>query len=225
MSAKEMWQAQGDIPGARAILESAFEQNPDSESIFLAAAKLFAETGEMEAAQQILQKAQVQADTERVSTCASHVSFADHLQIWMKSAALERQLGKYEDALKTLDTAISKFPQFAKFYMMRGQILQDNMSDVSGAREAYAKGVKACPKSVPLWILSARLEENAQVVIKARALLERARLLNPKKQIPNSKDFDTTDVERLWAEAIKLEERHGGPTQAKGVLARGAWQP
>jgi pre-mRNA-processing factor 6 len=67
MSAKELWQAQGDIPGARAVLERAFEQNPDSESIFLAAAKLFAETGEMEAAQQILEKAQVQADTERVS--------------------------------------------------------------------------------------------------------------------------------------------------------------
>jgi pre-mRNA-processing factor 6 len=143
------------------------------------------------------------------------------IQIWMKSAALSRQLGKIDDALKTLDTAIAKFPHFAKFYMMRGQMLQDNKSDRSGAREAYAKGVKACPKSVPLWILSARLEEEAGVTIKARALLERARLLNPKKQIPNSKDFDTSDVEQLWAEAIRLEDRHGGPTQAKGVLARG----
>jgi pre-mRNA-processing factor 6 len=66
MAAKEKWLG-GDIPGAQAILADAFKQNEDSESIFLAAAKLASETNEMEAAIQILQKARAQADTERVS--------------------------------------------------------------------------------------------------------------------------------------------------------------
>jgi pre-mRNA-processing factor 6 len=66
MAAKEKWLG-GDIPGAQAILAEAFKQNEDSESIFLAAAKLASETNEMEAAQQILEKARSQADTERVS--------------------------------------------------------------------------------------------------------------------------------------------------------------
>lgn len=70
MAAKEKWLG-GDIPGAQAILAEAFKQNEDSESIFLAAAKLASETNEMEAAQQILEKARSQADTERVSYCRS----------------------------------------------------------------------------------------------------------------------------------------------------------
>ena len=52
---------------AAPIYADAFKQNEDSESIFLAAAKLASETNEMEAAQQILQKAKTQASTERVS--------------------------------------------------------------------------------------------------------------------------------------------------------------
>ena len=66
MAAKEKWII-GDVPGAQAILASAFEQNEDSESIFLAAAKLASETDQASAAMQILQKARAQADTERVS--------------------------------------------------------------------------------------------------------------------------------------------------------------
>ena len=66
MAAKEKWLG-GDIRGAQDILSEAFKQNEDSESIFLAAAKLAAETNEMDAAMGILQKARAQADTERVS--------------------------------------------------------------------------------------------------------------------------------------------------------------
>ena len=70
MAAKEKWLG-GDIPGAHAVLANAFKQNEDSESIFLAAAKLASETNELEAAQQILQKARAQADTERVGATDS----------------------------------------------------------------------------------------------------------------------------------------------------------
>lgn len=191
MAAKEKWTS-GDVVGAQQILSKAFEQNEDSESIFLAAAKIASETNETEAAQQILQKARVQANTERV---------------WMKSAVLERQIGKLDEALKTLEDAIGRFPRFDKLHMIRGQILEQK-GDVPGARAAYAQGTRSCPKSVPLWILSARLEEKAGVVIKARSLLEKARLHNLKN-------------DELWTESIKIEERAGGAQQAKSLLARG----
>jgi len=66
MAAKEKWVG-GDVTGAQAILAEAFKANEDSESIFLAAAKIAAETKQLVAAQQILLKARAQADTERVS--------------------------------------------------------------------------------------------------------------------------------------------------------------
>ncbi|CAK9786169.1 hypothetical protein CC85DRAFT_283722 [Cutaneotrichosporon oleaginosum] len=190
MAAKEKW-VSGDVVGAQQILSKAFEQNEDSESIFLAAAKIAAETNETGAALQILEKARTQANTERV---------------WMKSAVLERQLGKLDDALNTLQEAIAKFPKFDKLHMIRGQVLEQK-GDIPGARAAYAQGCRECRNSIPLWILAARLEEKAGVVIKARSLLEKARLHNPKN-------------DQLWAESIKIEERAGSPQQAKAVLSR-----
>lgn len=129
----------------------------------------------------------------------------------MKSAHLLRQLGKLDEALETLDEAIKKFPQFDKLYMIKGQILEDR-DNIPGARQAYAAGTKACPKSITLWILASRLEEKAGIIIKSRALLEKARMQNPKNDI-------------LWRESIKVEERAAnasgsGNTQAKTMLAR-----
>ncbi len=86
--------------------------------------------------------------------------------------------------------------------------INEERNNISAAREAYTKGVKACPKSVPLWILASRLEEKAGVTIKARSLLEKARMLNPKNEV-------------LWAEAVRVEERSGSAGQAKTMLARG----
>ena len=72
----------------------------------------------------------------------------------------------------------------------------------------YAAGMKQYPKDVTLWILAIRLEELDGKSIKARALLERARMVDPAS-------------EQLWAEAVGIEERSGGPTHAKAILARG----
>jgi len=125
----------------------------------------------------------------------------------MKSAILERQLGLLDEALQTLSEAIAKFPAFDKLHMIRGQIFTSK-NDVSQARAVYAQGCKSCPRSIPLWILSSRLEEKAGVIIKARGLLEKARLFNPKN-------------DELWAESVRIEERTGSAQQAKSLLARG----
>ena len=91
--------------------------------------------------------------------------------------------------------------------MIKGQVLTD-LKDVAGARAAYNNGVKVCPRVPSLWILTSRLEEADGRAIKSRALLEKARLLNPKD-------------ETLWSEAVSLEERTSGVQQAKTLLARG----
>lgn len=125
----------------------------------------------------------------------------------MKSAVFDRQQGNLDAAIKTVDEAIGLFPKYAKLHMIRGQTLED-MKDISGARASYAAGMKACPKVPTLWILASRLEEKDNRAIKARALLEKARLVNPKE-------------EELWVEAVGIEERNSGAQQAKAVLARG----
>lgn len=125
----------------------------------------------------------------------------------MKSAVFERQQGQNATALETLSTALTKFPKFAKLYMIQGQIHQ-SQKQYAAARSSFAAGLKACPKDVTLWILASRLEEEDGRSIKARALLEKARLVNP-----------ASDV--LWAEAVGVEERSGGAAQGKAMLARG----
>lgn len=212
MLAKEKWTA-GDVPGARETLEEAFKANPESEQIWLAAVKLEAENGELGVARELLTRARKVADTERVSFNTRHDTLLSALtksgssQIWMKSAVFERQQGRLEEALTTVEAGLKKFPAFAKLHMLKGQILED-ANDFAGARAAYAAGVKANPKNVPLWLLSSRLEERDGRAIKARALLEKARLVNPKE-------------DALWAEAVSVEERASATAQANTVLARG----
>ncbi|TFK61343.1 hypothetical protein BDN72DRAFT_965230 [Pluteus cervinus] len=192
MAAKEKWLA-GDVPAARSVLEQSFVANPESEQIWLAAVKLEAENGELAVARELLIRARTVADTER---------------IWMKSAVFERQQGQLSAALETLSMALSKFPKFAKLYMIQGQIHQKQNS-LTAARASFAAGFKACPKEVTLWILASRLEEADGKSIKARSLLEKARLVNPANEL-------------LWAESVGVEERSGaGSAQAKAMLARG----
>lgn len=91
--------------------------------------------------------------------------------------------------------------------MIQGQI-HESQKDYSAARASYAAGIKACPKEVTLWILASRLEEKDGKSIKARALLEKARIVNPANEL-------------LWAESVGVEERSTGAGQAKVVLSRG----
>lgn len=68
MSAKEKWLA-GDIDGARSVLEQAFDANPESEQIWLAAFKFEAQNGKWAVARELLERARTVANTERVSSC------------------------------------------------------------------------------------------------------------------------------------------------------------
>ncbi|KAF9488949.1 hypothetical protein BDN71DRAFT_1456719 [Pleurotus eryngii] len=190
MAAKEKWLS-NDVNAAREVLARAFGANPESEQIWLAAVRLEAENGEPGAARELLTRARSVADTERIC---------------MKSAAFERQQVQLDLALETLKTALAKFPKFAKFYMIQGQI-HESRSNIPQAKASYAV--------IPLWILAGRLEEKDGKSIKARSLLEKARLVNPAN-------------DELWAEAVHVEERAAttssttqAQAQVKAMLTRG----
>jgi pre-mRNA-processing factor 6 len=124
MGAKSKWMA-GDLLGARAQLSKAFRANPNSEDIWLAAVKLESENAEYERARKLLNKARGSAPTKRVL---------------MKSAKLEWALGSLDEALKLVEEAIVKFPDFAKLHMMRAQI-HEQCGRTPKAREVYAEAV------------------------------------------------------------------------------------
>ncbi|KAJ3172571.1 hypothetical protein HDU88_005899 [Geranomyces variabilis] len=191
MGAKEKWLA-GDIAAAKGILEAAFAANSNSEQIWLAAIKLEVETHEYERARILLASAREKANTQRV---------------WMKSAHLERQLNEPDAALALLNDAIKRFPEFAKLWMMKGQIECDEKHDIAAARDTYARAIKQNSKCTPLWLLASRLEEAAGAQIKARATLEKARIMNPK-------------TPELWCEAVRVETRSGNTPMAKALMAK-----
>lgn len=191
MGAKSKWMA-GDVPAARGILSFAFQANPNSEEIWLAAVKLESENQEYERARRLLAKARASAPTPRVM---------------MKSAKLEWALENLDEALNLLDEAVKVFPEFPRLWMMKGQI-ETQKGRVDAAAETYVNGVKKCPTSIPLWLLHADLEERLRgALTKARSILERGRLKNPKNA-------------ELWLAAIRVELRAGLKEIANTMMAR-----
>ncbi|KAF8147747.1 PRP1 splicing factor, N-terminal-domain-containing protein [Mycena galopus ATCC 62051] len=191
-----MWakkkQSDGDVPSARQVLEQAFGANPNSERIWLAAVELEVHSSQINVARALLSQARDAVNTER---------------LWMKSAVFERQQGNLIEALAITDAALSKFPAFAKLYMLQGQI-NDRLGRTSAARTSFTTGLKACPRDPKLWISASRLEERDNKSIKARSLLEKALVVLPADEL-------------IWAEAVHLEEHSGAATAATAVLARG----
>jgi pre-mRNA-processing factor 6 len=180
---------------ARDILTKAFAANPDSESVWLAAAKLEWETGEVERARVLLQRARDRAPSPRV---------------YMKSALLERENNDYTRALSLIDEGIAKYPNTSpKLYMMAGQISSTELSppNLDQARKYYQDGLKANPDSITIWTLAAKLEEKTTSQTKARSLFELARLKNPRNA-------------SLWVESIRLERRANNDKLATTLMAR-----
>ncbi|TYZ68293.1 hypothetical protein PybrP1_005195 [[Pythium] brassicae (nom. inval.)] len=193
MAAKEVW-TNGSVENARLILRQAFSANPNSEAIWLAAVKLEWENDEVELARALLAKARAQAPSAHV---------------WMKSVLLERERGEDPQAEEALLLeGIRLYPAFAKLYMMAGQLYEAREPpSYDQAKAMYREGVRQCPKSIPLWTLSSRLEEQVNGVTKARSVLELARLKNPK-------------TDQLWLEAARLEARWGNPKGQEVLMAK-----
>jgi len=194
MGAKEQWLA-GNVEAARAILNEAFLANPDSEQVWLAAVKLESENDVPDAARSLLTKARERCGTERV---------------WLKSVALERNLGEAQQALALLVPALKTHGKFWKLLLMKAQIERSH-GLVDAARETLARGIKVCADCVPIWLEASRLEEALDNVSKARSLLEVGRLKN-------------VSAPRLWLEAVRLERRAGNKKAAATLLPKALQQ-
>ncbi len=73
--------------------------------------------------------------------------------------------------------------------------------------QAYQDGIRRCMGSIPLWRSSARIEEKAGAVGKARAILEQARLKNPHQ-------------DELWLAAVRTEQRATNTKAADALMAK-----
>ncbi|CAI5735613.1 unnamed protein product [Peronospora destructor] len=193
MAAKEVW-INGSVENARLILRQAFSANPNSEAIWLAAVKLEWENDEIDLARALLAKARAQAPSPHV---------------WLKSVLLERECAaNREDEESLALEGIELYPDFPKLYMMAGQFYEAlDPPNYDNAKKMYREGVQHCPKSIPLWTLSSRLEEKNNGVTKARSVLELARLKNPKNEL-------------LWLEAARLEARWDNPKGQETLMAK-----
>lgn len=116
---------QGDVPAARGILSLAFQANPNSEEIWLAAVKLESENSEYERARRLLAKARASAPTPRVM---------------MKSAKLEWALNNLDAALHLLKEALEAFDDFPKLWLMKGQI-EEQQGHLDKAIDTYNQAV------------------------------------------------------------------------------------
>lgn len=220
MLAKELWKTKNADEG-REILKRAFKVHADSEAIWLAAAKIESESGEVERARGILEKARQNAGSAKV---------------FMKSALLERQEGDRDAERRMLEVGLERYGSAEKLWLMLGQWYEDakeeNEEDgmdvvedtvertrkegggwvrqLRSAREVYSKGVVKCAKCVHLWIRFARLEERRGGAARARAILERGR----------EKCKGVEDMDVLWRESVYLEVRDSKRQAAMSMMAR-----
>jgi pre-mRNA-processing factor 6 len=224
---------QRQVPDARMILLEAFEQNPQSEQIWLAAAKLEWENNEFVRARALFARARERVPSERV---------------FLKSALLERELNEVDNAIVLLNNATHLFPKNPKFYLMAAQILDQERNinddtviaqfassvvnnilcrptkapktglsvlskqvadDKKRARNYLLAGLKFLPNCVPLWLALIRLEERVKGPLRARPTAEMAR----------TKNNQSTNKDLLWVESVRVERRAGEMMFAENLLA------
>jgi pre-mRNA-processing factor 6 len=75
---------------------------------------------------------------------------------------------------KLLEEGVEKFGDAPKLHMMLAQ-WHSTRGDMPASKRALQAGLRHCPRSVPLWLMLARLEEKLENVPGARALLEQVR--------------------------------------------------
>jgi pre-mRNA-processing factor 6 len=129
---------------------------------------------------------------------------ADAPRVWMKAAVFERQQRNRNKALELCTTAVERFPDYAKNWLILGQMHSAQNPDK--ARSVYKEATKKCPAYIPLWIHYAHLEERANQSV-ARSVLEKARSANPRNAA-------------LWLESLRFETRAGNAALAKSLLAK-----
>ncbi|XP_013148071.1 PREDICTED: pre-mRNA-processing factor 6 [Papilio polytes] len=141
--------------------------------------------------------------------------FPSKKSIWLRAAYLEKQHGSRASLEALLQRAVAHCPKSEVLWLMgakskwlagRTPVLMFTFNVVSCRFKLFIV-LKKCATSVPMWILLSRLEEKLKHVTKARSVLEKARLRNPKNP-------------ELWLESVRLERRCGAADISSAVMAK-----
>lgn len=185
MYAKDKWVQDGDIAGAREILQEGSTHLPDSEPLWMARVKLEVRNHSFE-------------NAFRLSKEAIDVLAESSDRVWYKHIHLVRfcLLRGMEfvnkDMLLTLTTkALDLHPECPKLYLQRAQVLAD-AEEHKTAREVLSVGTRKCPESEILWCKLAEMDISQNAVARARSMFDSALL-----KFPNSG--------KLWLAKINLE--------------------
>merc|ERR1719379_3299067 len=192
MAAKQKW-LRGDVAAARRILAEAFSHSKESEAIHLAAVKLESENNEIQRSRLLLARARQQCNTPKV---------------WMQSVQLEREQGLYQQALHLCESGLEEYQNFAKLWMIGGQILMEKSPpELAEAAKFFDRGIAKCPRSAGLWLCAVECEIRQQKYTKARSLLEKGRLRNP-------------GADLLWLKGVEVEMLDGSERLAHHLMSR-----
>nr|KAG5694409.1 hypothetical protein BaRGS_017442 [Batillaria attramentaria] len=195
----------GTRESLEALLQRAVAHCPKAEVLWLMGAKSKWLAGDVPAARSILALAfQANPNSEEIWLAAVKLesenneferarrllhkarNSAPTARVFMKSVKLEWCLGEVGNAMILLDEAVKHYPDFPKLWMMRGQI-EEQQGNTDAARNAYNQGTGQ--------------------LTRARSILEKARLKNPK-------------TPQLWLEAVRVENRAGLKNIAMTLMAK-----
>jgi pre-mRNA-processing factor 6 len=197
MYAKHKWLNES-INSGKKILEKALKIHPENDQILLAIVKLEREANNNQEAKNILERARNEID---------------HPKVWMHSVQLFRELNEIEEATRLCDEALKLFPDFPKFWMVAGQLKEENNPEnkpekYEAAVKIYEKGIENNRKNPYLYIcLTNLLYNKLKKEGPARKTFEQAL-----KALPND--------EKIWAEFVKFEWSCGNYSNANLILSK-----
>lgn len=235
MRAKQKW-LNGRMDEARRILDGAFAYSPDSEGIHLAAVKLESESQNIQRARMLLKNARKNCNTAKIwqqsvqlERQEGNLEQATHLcsegleihpkssKLWMIGGQIIAQdVANQNDGKLAIDERDAGLHLSGSAPHSSGGF--DGKSDgkskskvsltLSDATRFFEKGLQKCPNSVALWVCAIDCEIAQRKHGKARSLLEKARLRNPKAEL-------------LWHRGVIVEELENNAKMALHTLHRG----
>ncbi|KAF8483096.1 hypothetical protein F5888DRAFT_1812628 [Russula emetica] len=201
----EAAEARGRVGTARAVLAFTLRVFPDCRDLWRRAADLEKAHGTHESLDKLLARAEKWLGGDvRAAREVPERAFVRNLeseQIWLAAVKLEAENGELAVARELLVRA--RTVADTERIWLKSAVFERQQ----GRSELTLKIVTtALSKHTNTRHLQTR-RGGREESIRARALLEKARLVNPKSDV-------------LWAEAVRVEERSGAPAQGKALLAR-----
>jgi pre-mRNA-processing factor 6 len=199
MFAKHLWGVLKDTGGSRDVLRRAMDAIPDSEDIYVAAARL-EETVDIDSTRRLLDFA--------LDKCPNSC------RIWIKSAQLERSLRRTDACVEICKKGIGvimKSPDLYKLWLIACHAYLET-DRVNEAQETITKACESLPNRPAVWAVACDVFLRQADHNRARSVLERARVRLPTDEI-------------LWYKGYMVEAAcHGSDSTACRVLLSRALQ-